>query len=86
MNANNPVCRVWRGGRGGRGGEGSSGVDKDMNFTVETAPYRVTVLSKMLNKTTFSWATLLRTSEQICRDYGSGPIVYKFIHAVYMIY
>ena len=45
MNANNPVCRVWRGGVRGRG----SGVDKDMNFTVETASYRIAVLSKMLN-------------------------------------
>ena len=43
---------VWRGvGR-------DSGVDKDMNFTVETAPYRITLLSKMLNRTALGRTTL----------------------------
>jgi hypothetical protein len=31
------------------------GLNKDMSFTVEPAPYRVTLLSKMHNKTTV-WA------------------------------
>ena len=55
MNANNPVCRVWRGRVRGR----DSGVDKDMRFTVETASYRIAVLSKMLNRPTFSRPTML---------------------------
>jgi len=74
LNANNPVCRVWRGGVRGRG----SGVDKDMNFTVETASYRIAVLSKMLNRPNFQYAYYaVRTSKQICREYESGLAIHK---------
>lgn len=33
-------------------------MDKDMNFTVETAPYPIAVLSKMLSRSTFIRTTL----------------------------
>ena len=73
LNANNPVCRVWRGGVRGKG----SGVDKDMHFTVETASYRIAVLSKML-ETNFQQAYYaVRTSKQICREYESGLTILK---------
>lgn len=57
-----------------------SGVDKDMNFTVETASYRIAVLSKILNRPTCSRPTLYVSLSRFVESMEVALLYSNYVH------